>query len=217
MDKVQSIGAVSVAEMTTTSGLPTLKPPPGRAGTATSGLPPLKPPPGRAGHATSGLPPLKPPPGRLNPLPPEPPFRPDNAAAPPPPASSQSVKSHSVAGGVPTPGPPPPPAPPQPVKHNSNVGGTPAPGPPPPPPPPVPPGTRAGVHPPPPPPPKGGVAPPRPPPPIGLKKSPQNAAAGPEVEAQAPKTKLKPFFWDKVQANPDHSMVWNQIKSGSFQ
>ncbi|XP_010520874.1 PREDICTED: formin-like protein 5 [Tarenaya hassleriana] len=36
-------------------------------------------------------------------------------------------------------------------------------------------------------------------------------------EDDAPKTKLKPFFWDKVQANPDHSMVWNEIRTGSFQ
>jgi hypothetical protein len=41
--------------------------------------------------------------------------------------------------------------------------------------------------------------------------------AGAEGEADAPKAKLKPFFWDKVQANSDHSMVWSQIKSGSFQ
>lgn len=36
-------------------------------------------------------------------------------------------------------------------------------------------------------------------------------------DADAPRAKLKPFFWDKVLANPDHSMVWHQIKSGSFQ
>lgn len=35
--------------------------------------------------------------------------------------------------------------------------------------------------------------------------------------AEAPKAKLKPFFWDKVLANPDHSMVWHRIRSGSFQ
>jgi len=29
--------------------------------------------------------------------------------------------------------------------------------------------------------------------------------------------KLKPFHWDKVQANPDHSMVWDKIRAGSFQ
>ncbi|XP_054815061.1 formin-like protein 5 isoform X1 [Prosopis cineraria] len=215
VQEAQSMGAVSVASGSSIE----LKPPPGREGTTASGFPPLKPPPGRVGTTTSGLPPLKPPPGRLNPLPPEPPFRPDNAAShpPPPPAPPQPVKSYSDGGGVPTPGPPPPPAPPQPVKHHSNVGGAPPPGPPPPPP-----GTRAGVHPPPtPPPPKGGIAPPRPPPPIGPKiaqlKSPQNAGAGSGGEAHAPKAKLKPFFWDKVQANSDHSMVWNQIKSGSFQ
>lgn len=40
-----------------------------------------------------------------------------------------------------------------------------------------------------------------------------------EDDANAPKekTKLKPFFWDKVLANPDQSMVWHQIRSGSFQ
>ncbi|KAJ9562802.1 hypothetical protein OSB04_007962 [Centaurea solstitialis] len=31
------------------------------------------------------------------------------------------------------------------------------------------------------------------------------------------KTKLKPFFWDKVMATPDQAMVWNQIRAGSFQ
>lgn len=96
----------------------------------------------------------------------------------------------------------------------------------PPPPPPAPPG------PPPPPPPKIGVPPPRPPQsmPIGSKvarppplapKRPSNAASGEvggsDAEGDATKTKLKPFFWDKVLANPDHSMVWHQIKSGSFQ
>ncbi|XP_019449107.1 PREDICTED: formin-like protein 5 isoform X2 [Lupinus angustifolius] len=152
----------------------------------------LRPPPGWAGTIPSGTPPLKTPPGRLSPLPPEPPsFRPsDNAAAPTPPPAPQQPG----AGGAPRPGPPPPPAPVV-VK----------PGPPPPPPPQAPPGARPG----PPPPPKSSI-PPRPPPP-GRVKAEEN------VEADAPKTKLKPFFWDKVQANPDQSMVWNQIKSGSFQ
>ncbi|KAA8524561.1 hypothetical protein F0562_010984 [Nyssa sinensis] len=36
-------------------------------------------------------------------------------------------------------------------------------------------------------------------------------------DSDAPKTKLKPLFWDKVLANPDHSMVWHEIKAGSFQ
>ncbi|KAK3028431.1 hypothetical protein RJ639_039023, partial [Escallonia herrerae] len=36
-------------------------------------------------------------------------------------------------------------------------------------------------------------------------------------ESDVPKTKLKPFFWDKVLASPDHAMVWHEIKAGSFQ
>lgn len=35
--------------------------------------------------------------------------------------------------------------------------------------------------------------------------------------ADSSKTKLKPFFWDKVAASPDQAMVWDQIKAGSFQ
>lgn len=37
-----------------------------------------------------------------------------------------------------------------------------------------------------------------------------------DVDNNGPKTKLKPFFWDKVQAN-SQSNVWSHIKSGSFQ
>ncbi|GFP86378.1 formin-like protein 5, partial [Phtheirospermum japonicum] len=85
------------------------------------------------------------------------------------------------------------------------------------PPPPPPPGPR-----PPPPPPGSGVPPPRPPPigfkpPRPLNSGPQRTSASIEEEAGSSKAKLKPFFWDKVLANPDHSMVWHQIKSGSFQ
>ncbi|KAM4092558.1 hypothetical protein ACJW30_06G048400 [Castanea mollissima] len=173
--------------------------------------PALKPPPGQV-VITSGLPPLKPPPGRADPLPPEPP----SSFRPPP----------SKAG----PHPPPPPVPPPPMKASSGAGPHP-PGPPPPPPaPPVAPGTKLGPRPPPPPPPKSGVPPPRPPPiPLGSKvarpplgqKNSSNATsseeAGLEDDANAPKAKLKPFFWDKVLASPDQSMVWHQIKSGSFQ
>ncbi|KAK9938346.1 hypothetical protein M0R45_015092 [Rubus argutus] len=169
-----------------------IPPPPGRT---LNGLPPLKPPP-------NGLPPLKPPPGRANPLPPEPPssFKPPPSRGGPPP---------------PPPFPPPPPVPPPTSKPSVSAA---------PPPPPSAPGPR------PPPPPKIGLPPPRPPPPmpIGSKvarppplapKRPSNAASNDDSEADgdAPKTKLKPFFWDKVLANPDHSMVWHQIKSGSFQ
>lgn len=179
--------------------------------------PALKPPPGRV-VITSGLPPLKPPPGRADPLPPEPPssFRPPPSKAGP----------HPPRPPVP---PPPPPVPPPSMKASSGAGPHP-PGPPlPPPAPPVAPGTKLGPRPP-PPPPKSGVPPPRPPPiPLGSKvaqpplgqKNSSNASsseeAGLEDDANAPKAKLKPFFWDKVLASPDQSMVWHQIKSGSFQ
>ncbi|XP_022725906.1 formin-like protein 3 isoform X2 [Durio zibethinus] len=36
-------------------------------------------------------------------------------------------------------------------------------------------------------------------------------------ESGAPKAKLKPFFWDKVMANSDQTMVWHEISAGSFQ
>ncbi|CAN4104832.1 unnamed protein product [Withania somnifera] len=91
---------------------------------------------------------------------------------------------------------------------------------PPPPPPPKPPSPS------PPPPPK--VRPPNPPKPgnfpkpLPLGAHQRGRSSGDEGsdslgESDAPKTKLKPFFWDKVLANPDHSMVWHEIKAGSFQ
>ncbi|CAL0332863.1 unnamed protein product [Lupinus luteus] len=101
------------------------------------------------------------------------------------------------------------------------------------PPPPAPPPPRGGGPPPPrPPPPRGPRPPPLPkggvgrPPPIGQKGAcpladgqnvTKNDGGDSEGEVGAPKTKLKPFFWDKVQANSDQAMVWNQIKAGSFQ
>ncbi|XP_011048274.1 PREDICTED: formin-like protein 5 [Populus euphratica] len=167
---------------------------------------PVPHPPGRTGSNPF----LKPPPGRAEPHPPEPPA---SIRLPP-----------SKAGPTPPP-PPPPPAPTAPAKSTNSAGPRP-PGPPPPPPiaPGVKPGPRAL-------PPPIGVSAPQPPPPMpsGLKvprpplgsKHPSNTAssegAGMEDDADAPKAKLKPFFWDKVLANPDHSMVWHQIKSGSFQ
>lgn len=91
---------------------------------------------------------------------------------------------------------------------------------PPPPPPPKPPAPR------PPPPPKIGVPPPRPPksgnagkPSLGS-HSQRRSSLGKETSENGEsdgKAKLKPFFWDKVLANPDHSMVWHEIKAGSFQ
>lgn len=158
-------------------------------------LPPLKPPPGRVGSTLQGMPPLKPPPGRAEPLPHEPPA---------------SLRPHPPSGPPPPPPPPPAPRPPP--------GPAPAPRAPPPPPkpgPPPPPPPRGGPAPRPPPPMPSGSKVPRPP--LGQKHSSSSEGAGAEGDANAPKTKLKPFFWDKVLANPDNSMVWHQIKSGSFQ
>ncbi|KAK6154390.1 hypothetical protein DH2020_008638 [Rehmannia glutinosa] len=53
------------------------------------------------------------------------------------------------------------------------------------------------------------------PPPAGPHR-PSTSTGVEDSDANA-KAKLKPFFWDKVSANPDDSMVWNQIKGGSFQ
>ncbi|XP_050216765.1 formin-like protein 5 isoform X2 [Mercurialis annua] len=175
------------------------------------------PPPGWGNN----MPPLKLPPGKAVPLPPE------------RPASLRPPASH--AGPSPSPPPPPPYAQSHPAKASSSVGPRP-PGPPPPPPmapsaksgppPPMAPGAKSG--PPPPPPPKSGHGPPRPPPPSSMGgkaprppsglKLPSNAASNEgNGDANSSKAKLKPFFWDKVLANPEQSMVWHQIKSGSFQ
>ncbi|KAG8099738.1 hypothetical protein GUJ93_ZPchr0013g36954 [Zizania palustris] len=78
----------------------------------------------------------------------------------------------------------------------------------------------------PPPPPPKSTGPPRPPPPAmpgssktrpppPLKKS--GAKTGAVEDSSEAKTKLKPFFWDKVTANAHQSMVWDHLTSGSFQ
>lgn len=181
---------------------------------------PLKPPPGRVVPNPPGMPPLPPPPGRVKPLPPEPPSslrtssskrRPPLPPAPPAPTPPAPPPPRPPAPPAPAPAPVVP-VPPPPTKPAVTAG-------PPPPRPPAPPGP--GGRPGPPPPPMAGPAPPRAPPPLGPRgprpppglKSNNAPGGGPEDS----RAKLKPFFWDKVLANPDNSMVWHQIKAGSFQ
>ncbi|XP_050381963.1 formin-like protein 3 [Argentina anserina] len=93
---------------------------------------------------------------------------------------------------------------------------------------PPPPGKAAPLPPGPPPPPPLRPRPPPPPkaapkpmpgkaqiPPLGHRKANDEEAG--DVGSDSGKTKLKPFFWDKVNANPDQSMVWHELKAGSFQ
>ncbi|CAL0303934.1 unnamed protein product [Lupinus luteus] len=117
----------------------------------------------------------------------------------------ETASSPEVKGETPTPptGKQAPPAPP-------------APSPPPPPPPKLP-----ALAPRPPPPPRAGHPPPAPPKPINGKNKiaplhPKDGHSSEGGESDAPKLKLKPFFWDKVAAKPDQSMVWHEINAGSF-
>ncbi|KAF8046683.1 hypothetical protein N665_3522s0002, partial [Sinapis alba] len=90
--------------------------------------------------------------------------------------------------------------------------------------PPLPPPAPPPSKPPPPPPPKSKPPPPAPPklvrpPPAPPKRQGRSSSGdGSDVDSEtgAPKTKLKPFFWDKM-ANPDQKMVWHEISAGSFQ
>ncbi|WZZ39235.1 formin-like protein 5 [Brassica napus] len=139
-----------------------------------------------------GIPPLKAPPGRKSSKISWKP--PSGKVEPLPPEPPKFLKVSSSKKSSPS--PPPPPMP-------SSAG------------PPAPPPGSGGPKPPPPPGPKG----PRPPPPMsrGPKAPPPSSGPASSGDDDAPKTKLKPFFWDKVQANPEQSMVWNDIRSGSFQ
>ncbi|KAF8410938.1 hypothetical protein HHK36_003475 [Tetracentron sinense] len=179
---------------------------------------PIPPPPLKSSTGKAGPPP-PPPPARAGPLPlgpPPPPIpsgiKPGPRAPPPPIPSGIKPGPHAP--------PPPPPARAGPLPPG------------PPPPPPIPSGIKPGPRPPPPPPPKAVFPPPRPPQSMSISsKVAQPSSSGPnhsgntasgeglglKGEAEARKAKLKPFFWDKVLANPDHSMVWDQISSGSFQ
>lgn len=96
-----------------------------------------------------------------------------------------------------------------------------------------PPGRSAPEAPPQPPPPPPALAPRPPPPPKMVRPPPappkpmvgrnQKSPLGPlrtsegDDESDAPKAKLKPFFWDKVATNPGQAMVWHDIRAGSFQ
>ncbi|XP_073115501.1 formin-like protein 10 isoform X1 [Elaeis guineensis] len=123
--------------------------------------------------------------------------------------SNFSSDTSNAPNNTPPKPPPPPPMPPAPKSAPS-----------PPVPPPPPPNKMPGA---PPPPPPKAVLPPRPPlaglhQPLSVGPKPPSALPlSVSADTNAPKAKLKPFFWDKVFANPDQSMVWNQIKSGSFQ
>ncbi|RID79254.1 hypothetical protein BRARA_A02008 [Brassica rapa] len=90
--------------------------------------------------------------------------------------------------------------------------------------PPLPPAAPPAPRPPPPPPPKSKPPPPappklvRPPPAPPKRQGHSSSGDGSDVDSEtgATKTKLKPFFWDKM-ANPDQKMVWHEISAGSFQ
>ncbi|KAJ9549307.1 hypothetical protein OSB04_021850 [Centaurea solstitialis] len=136
------------------------------------------------------------------------------AAAPPraqsplaatPPSGDPTAATPPLASPQPTPSPPAPAATP-----------------PPPPPPSIPPAPKL---PPPPPPPRPGLQPPTKPGHIrkasssGSKKDTttvkeENKQGGGETEGT--QTKLKPLFWDKVNAVHNRSMVWHHLKEGSF-
>ncbi|XP_042462947.1 formin-like protein 3 [Zingiber officinale] len=131
-----------------------------------------------------------------------------SAVIPPPPA---------VVPPPPAVVPPPPavaPPPPPPIKPPANKAAPPAPPAPRPPTPNQKPGAQM-----PPPPPKAAL-----PPRQGNSRTKKPTSLVPcpphrrdvDGDDDGPKTKLKPFFWDKVQAN-SQSNVWSQIRSGSFQ
>ncbi|XAR55417.1 hypothetical protein NMG60_11035484 [Bertholletia excelsa] len=112
----------------------------------------------------------------------------------------------------PPPGPPLPPAPSPPTAPMPPTPPTPAPAPAPAPKaPPLPPPKAPARGP--PPPPKAARPPPAP-----LPKGSSIRIQGKDDQAGgSDKAKLKPLFWDKVSTNPDDSMVWHELKAGSFQ
>ncbi|CAL5027046.1 unnamed protein product [Urochloa decumbens] len=128
---------------------------------------------------------------------------------PPPVVTKQQQNVRTSCGGPAVPPPPPPPLiVPQRQTVQTSGGGPAVPAPPPPPPPLLVPqrqnGQRSGG---------GGPALPAPPaPPPGLFR--QGAAVGKNGAALP---KLKPLHWDKVRAAPNRRMVWDRIRSSSFE
>ncbi|XVF09205.1 hypothetical protein REPUB_Repub07fG0072000 [Reevesia pubescens] len=122
----------------------------------------------------------------------------------PPPPAMTSMKQTTPPPPPPSTPPPPPPLPPPPLLT------------------PEAPPNRAQTNPaPPPPPPKAGVPVPllKPPAaPRGTANNRSRATTSPEnwKGAGFGQLKLRPLHWDKVIANSDHSMVWDQIKDGSL-
>lgn len=100
------------------------------------------------------------------------------------------VRTVSAIPGVKSERPFPPPPPPLPVPKPGN--GRPSP----------PPNDGSSVP----------AAPKLPPPPHKGKSSEQSG----KNRIETGQVKLKPLHWDKVNANTDHSMVWNKIGHGSF-
>ncbi|CAK5262775.1 unnamed protein product [Mycena citricolor] len=160
-------------------------------------------------------------------------FKAAHAPPPPPPSKRASVKTNSPRSPPPPP-PPPPPRPPTRSVTLPELGTTAQSSPPPPPPPPAPPSPSSMPSspppPPPPPPPVTGNAPPPPPPPpppstIGVAAPPPpppGSGAPPPppppsafrspVRVSKPAKRLKPFFWNKV--NAAGGSVWNDIGAG---
>ncbi|OEL18266.1 Formin-like protein 10 [Dichanthelium oligosanthes] len=119
--------------------------------------------------------------------------------------SSDTTPTSQVIGGTP---------------ENNATSDTPKPMPPPPPPPPLPPPIKK-APPPPPGPPKGSKARLAQLSPVESSRSEgssvgEHTSESSEAEINAPRAKLRPFYWDKVLANPDQSMAWHDIKFGSF-
>ncbi|XP_059316625.1 formin-like protein 4 [Lycium ferocissimum] len=103
--------------------------------------------------------------------------------------------SSQLESRAPPPAPTPPPPPPLPSLSVSVIQNAPSP------PPPPPPGVRKG--------------PPLPPPPIHPGRLPSSSGEGTSGSGND-KVKLKPLHWDKLNANVEHSMVWDKLDRGSF-